>query len=574
MDVLLVDLSSIVHPLYHISASEPDPNWTSTKTVERVRALASGQKFVAICCDSGRSFRKDISPEYKAQRPEQEAPLYHQMDTAIERLRDDGYPIWRAKGFEADDVIATATHRILERHPDANIVIASADKDLLQLVTPHVTVKRLVDGSLIGPAEVQMRVGVSAEQMRDYLALVGDASDNIKGCNGVGPKKAQAILAQYPSLEGLFGNAEALLSVELPKATVASLIEFRNRYPLVKELLTLRTDVPIDVDELFVERTEGDGTFTDISEFEEEPEQAELPVAPVAPTIPPTSVLSPFVAASPTPAPEKPESPEKPDAPVRSPEKPDAPVRSPEKPDSPDTRGRVLEMPPPPAQAPRPAPTAPPVDVPPPPPPVAPPTAAERPRRPAPVREPELVSPTQALVEASAAPPVEWERQLEPRSMAAAKQLAADLFASRLFSAYGNPPAVLAIVMAGRELGMSATASLRGFHIIDGKPTLAADLIRALVIRSGAAEYFRCTERSATRATFATKRKDDHDAPPISLTYTIEEAQQAWKGDERSWNASGWGKNPADMLVARAGSKLARLVYPDIVHGIYSPEEF
>ena len=154
--------------------------------------------------------------------------------------------------------------------------------------------------------------------------------------------------------------------------------------------------------------------------------------------------------------------------------------------------------------------------------------------------------------------------------MAQAKALAADLFASRLFSAYGNAPAVLSVILAGRELGMTATASLRGFHVIDGKPTLAADLIRALVIRSGEAKYFRCTERTPERATFVTKRGDD---PELSLTVTIDEAKTAWKGSKQAWDASGWGKVPADMLVARAGSKLARLVFPDVVHGLDAREE-
>jgi hypothetical protein len=91
-----------------------------------------------------------------------------------------------------------------------------------------------------------------------------------------------------------------------------------------------------------------------------------------------------------------------------------------------------------------------------------------------------------------------------------------------------------------------------------------------MVIRSGLAHYFRCTERTATRATFETQRGDDL---PMSLTFTIEEARIAWSKTQEKFDASGWGHNPADMLVARAGAKLARLVYPDVVHGLYAPEE-
>lgn len=168
------------------------------------------------------------------------------------------------------------------------------------------------------------------------------------------------------------------------------------------------------------------------------------------------------------------------------------------------------------------------------------------------------------------AAPTEWERQLEPRSMIEAKQVAADLFASRMFSAYGNAPAVLSTILAGRELGFQTMASLRAFHIIDGKPSLSAGAIHSLVLTSGKAKYFRCTERTAERATFETQRGED---PPVALSFTIQEARQAWAKDQKAWDWSGWGKSPSDMLVARAITKLARLVYPDVCHGLYDPSE-
>jgi hypothetical protein len=165
---------------------------------------------------------------------------------------------------------------------------------------------------------------------------------------------------------------------------------------------------------------------------------------------------------------------------------------------------------------------------------------------------------------------VPYERQLEPTSLRECAALASEMFKSRLFSAYGTPQGVLSTLLAGRELGLSAMSSLRSFHIIDGKPSLSADLIRALVLRSGMAESFRCTARSAESVTFTTKRKGD---PEFSLTYTLDEAKAAWSKDERAWKASGWGRHPADMLVARCSAKLARLVYADVVTGLYSPEE-
>lgn len=173
--------------------------------------------------------------------------------------------------------------------------------------------------------------------------------------------------------------------------------------------------------------------------------------------------------------------------------------------------------------------------------------------------------------------PVEFERQLEPRSYAEAKALATDMFAARLFNAYGNAPAVLATMMAGREFGLPTAASLRAFDIIEGKQSMKADFLRAIVLKSGLAEYFRCTERTPDRATFITKRKGE---PEMALSFTLDEAKAAYPKrlkdgtvDLVSFNASGYGKNPADMLVARAGAKLARLVYPDVTHGLYCREE-
>jgi hypothetical protein len=99
---------------------------------------------------------------------------------------------------------------------------------------------------------------------------------------------------------------------------------------------------------------------------------------------------------------------------------------------------------------------------------------------------------------------------------------------------------------------------------------MSADLIRSLVMKSSECEYFKCIERDAVHATFVTKRKD---YPEVSLTFTIEEGKQAFIGDDKAWERSGWGRVPADMCVARASSKLARLVYADVVFNMYSPEE-
>lgn len=553
MNILLVDLSSIAHPLFHTSASDPDPNATSTKTVARVRALASGQPHTAVCCDSGRSFRRDISETYKANRPPSDATLQHQITLAMETLRGDGFPVWAVKGFEADDLIATAVyvvntgshpitgHRYRnedQQYDVGDIVIASADKDLLQLVGPRVTVHSLTSGNTFDADAVQAKLGVTPEQVVDYLSLVGDSSDNIKGVPGIGAKTAAELLKKYGTLEDLYAALTKNGTAFTP-ARATALREFESRMAEVRSLITLRTDVPLPFEELFQERVPQDVAVFRGDEMTTEPEtlaeaqaQAETlephEITYVQGTIDRLKTLDGGRSAQAT---------------DRTSPQADNPV-------SPDSRAAAV----PPSQQ----------------------DSALRQAQNDAARkaeqryQAERAKSEQEAPASTAIAPVEFERQLEPRDMRQAHWIATQLHQSRLFSAYGNPAAVLSTILAGRELNIPAMASLRGFHIIEGKPTMAADLIRALVMRSAVCEYFRCTERTAQQATFVTKRKGD---PEIALTFTVTEGRAAWPKDDKSFAASGWGKNPADMCVARASSKLARLVYPEIVHGFYAPEE-
>lgn len=453
--VLLIDLSSILHPIWHMSQNEPDPNHASTATVAKVRALASGQAHVAVCCDSGKTFRHEIDPAYKGNRGDRDATLTHQLRLAQERLLEDGFPVWSQAGMEADDLIATAATIATAR--DTDTLVISADKDLLQLVGPRVRVRSLASGVEYDEAAVEAKLGVRPAQVRDYLTLVGDSADNVKGADKIGPKTAAKLLFVHGDLEGVYAEV-AKEPCALKPSEVASLKEFASRMPTVRSLISLRYDADVPFEEVLAERT---------------PKDAAAPAA---------EQESPVEEIEAEPIPE--------------------------------------------------------------------PVAALA------VRKPDAIT----------AAPVEFERQLEPRSMAEARALATDMHASRLFSAYGSPQAVLATVLAGRELGFQAMASLRAFHVIEGKSVLSAEAIRALVLRSGKAKFFRCTERTPTRATFETKRGDD---PVLSLSYTIEEAQVAG-----AKAGSGYTKNPSDMLVARASAKLARLVFPDVTNGLYAAEEF
>lgn len=484
-ELLLIDLSSLLYPIFHVCGSEPDPDAVSNKTVARVRALASSHPHAAVCCDSGKSFRAEIDPSYKSQRESKPEALFHQMRRTQEILAADGFPVWKAKGYEADDVLAGSVAQALQRE-DCEVLIASSDKDLLALVGPRVRVKSLTSGDTLGEAEVFAKFGVRPQQMTDYLCLVGDASDNIKGAKGIGPKKAAELLGLYVSLDFLYAAIDDKTAILTP-AVAASLAEFRERLPVVRQLVAMRTDCELPFNDIFKERTPADvdGLAMEAESMSSElfpPETHELPQPTEAE---PEATDGPAAAMLTTPA-------------------------------GTETNGPVLAL--------------------------------------------EAWTP-------SSAP---FTLQLEPRSMAEAAKLSEWAFKARLYGAYGSPQAILMTVLAGREYGMQAMASLRAFHIIESKPYASADLLRALVIRSGKAKYFRPVKRTAEESTWETQRGED---PPVSLTFTIREGRIAWPKDEAAWLKSGWGRNPADMCSARASSKLARLVYADVVHNLISFEE-
>jgi hypothetical protein len=163
---------------------------------------------------------------------------------------------------------------------------------------------------------------------------------------------------------------------------------------------------------------------------------------------------------------------------------------------------------------------------------------------------------------------VDARKAFEPRNVAEACDYAGLLVRSKFLPrAVTSAEAAFAIIATGRELGMTALQSLRAIHVIDGKPTLSADLIAALCKKSpDLCRYFRLVQTSDTVATYETHRVGEPS--PTRLSFTFAEAQRAGLT-----NKDNWRKFPAAMLRARAITALARAVYPDLVMGIYDPDE-
>jgi 5'-3' exonuclease len=503
-EVVLVDLSSLAHMIYHVSASEPDPDHTAKTVVSRIHALAQGVEHVGICADSGRSFRHDLSPDYKANRPERDEVLQHQIALIREQLAADGFPVFMEPGFEADDLLAAlCTAARCAGHP---VLIVSGDKDLLALVqgdAPAVRVKSVQTGAVLDREAVAIKFGIMPEQVVDYLSLVGDASDNVAGAKGIGAKRAADLLKTFGTLDDLYSIIDAgQAATSLTPAIRQSLLDFRARLPVVRALITLRTDAPVDYNALIKPR----------------------PIPPMA------SEGEPVIETEPVDD-------------IAYAMGPDDGVRVSELTVERLSGGSVTveagEY----------------VEV------STPGGAIAQPEKPTQIARRPMQD-----VDVEAVP---YNRRLEPRNTSEAITVAKDMFTARVFGA-GSPQAALAQIMAGREMGIPAVTSMRTIQIIDGHLQMTAQLIVALVLKSGFAKYFRVTERTNEAATFETQRGDD---PPVVLRFTIEDGRRAWSKDEVKWAASGWGKNPADMCVARASSKLARLVYPDICANVYTPEE-
>jgi DNA polymerase-1 len=192
------------------------------------------------------SFRNALYPDYKLGRTEAPEDLEPQFALCAELTEALGIPLFELESFEADDVIATLVRTLVADGADVSIV--SRDKDLTALVSDRVALFDLATGQRSGPAEVEERMGVSPEQVTDYLSLVGDAVDNIPGVAGIGAATASRLLAAFGSAERIPADPEAIAAAGLRGAQriVRSLAEGRAALEISRALVRLRADLPIE----------------------------------------------------------------------------------------------------------------------------------------------------------------------------------------------------------------------------------------------------------------------------------------------------------------------------------------
>ena len=209
--------------------------------------------YLAWVLDAGTSFREERYPEYKSTREKLDEELQADFDRSVDRTRQllEAFRVATVEvpGYEADDVIGTLATQAAARGLDA--VIVSGDKDFYQLIGPHVALLNpgrggpaAVDEAWVDESNAGERLGVRPAQVADYLALVGDASDNIPGVKGIGEKGAQKLLAEFGDLETLLARAGEVSARRAREA----LLEQADAARLSRELVTIHRDVPVELD--------------------------------------------------------------------------------------------------------------------------------------------------------------------------------------------------------------------------------------------------------------------------------------------------------------------------------------
>lgn len=246
--IILVDGSSYLYRAYHalppLTTSKGKPTGAVKGVVNMIKKLVAQYQAeqVGVVFDAkGKTFRDDIYKEYKANRPSMPDDLREQIEPLHEVVAALGYPMLIVPGVEADDVIGTLS--VAASAAGCKTVISTGDKDMAQLVDEHTSLINTMNNTAMDVAGVQEKFGVRPDQIIDYLALVGDTSDNIPGVPGCGPKTAVKWLAEYDTLDGVIENAESIKGKigEKLRAAIPNL-------PMSYELATIKTDVKLDVD--------------------------------------------------------------------------------------------------------------------------------------------------------------------------------------------------------------------------------------------------------------------------------------------------------------------------------------
>lgn len=493
MQYVLIDLSGLWWSVWYATEAVQECTRRVLATIQRYSVNARGNLAVAVDRGSHRyAVMSERGMAYKGDRPEKDRRAVEGLRRIEGRLRDLGWCVFAAEGYEADDVLASLTSRLYAHgfasgmEPDVegygtathDITVVSADKDLRQLVG-MATVESPLTGEVFAEREdVVKKHGVKPEQLSDWLALVGDKSDSIPGIDRVGPKTAAALLESWGDLTGI---ALALstgedLGLRITSTALQNLSDGIEQAQWIAQSITPLVD-DLELDEALLER---------------------------------------LITGAPAPLPKE------------------------------EDMGDIDDHDSPYAEADLPRDATPP------------PASESQPQALATI-DAELVETT------SSANGLVSNAQLNTMY-----RMSKALVRSRsIGSAYGTPEDVMAVVMAGQELGMRPMEALRSFHVIEGRPQLSAQTLLAMCRAHPNCKVFRVDIKQCTRERGVCLVQHATWPEPEEWDYTIDEAQDA--------NLTGkgvWKKHARDMLINRCISRVAHFVFPEVGRGIYTPEDF
>ncbi|MCG7368476.1 DNA polymerase I [Pantoea tagorei] len=252
--LILVDGSSYLYRAYHafppLTNSAGEPTGAMYGVLNMLKSLLAqyNPSHVAVVFDAkGKTFRDELFEHYKSHRPPMPDDLRSQTAPLHEMVKAMGLPLLAVSGVEADDVIGTlALQAEKEGRP---VLISTGDKDMAQLVTPNITLINTMTNTILGPEEVEQKYGVPPALIIDFLAMMGDSSDNIPGVPGVGEKTAQALLQGLGGMQSIYDNLDkvAELSFRGAKTMAAKLEQNREVAFLSYQLATIKTDVELEL---------------------------------------------------------------------------------------------------------------------------------------------------------------------------------------------------------------------------------------------------------------------------------------------------------------------------------------
>lgn len=275
--IVLVDGSSYLYRAYHALPPLTNSRGLATGAVKGViNMLRRLQKdypdsIVAVVFDAkGKTFRDDIYPEYKANRPPMPDDLREQVEPIHNIIRAMGMPLVIVEGVEADDVIGTYARQGTEQKRD--VVVSTGDKDMAQLVNAHITLVNTMTDTVMDEQGVEEKFGIPPSLIIDYLALMGDKVDNIPGVAGVGEKTALALLQNIGGLDAVYQQLDKIAEINVrgAKTLGAKLEKEKDSAYLSFELATIKTDLELQpaLEQLAMEAPDHEALLAHFQELE------------------------------------------------------------------------------------------------------------------------------------------------------------------------------------------------------------------------------------------------------------------------------------------------------------------